>query len=128
MQFVALMLVMLSSAWLVFVAWLMWNRPADCLHWLSLMASTWQINVSELGLRGLAGVALVVRSGSSKAPDLFELGGWFVVVSSVVLLLIPRQWHAAYAVWWSKKFSANHVRILSPFSALFGLSLAYLAL
>lgn len=128
MQIVALILVLLSSAWLVFVAWLMWKRPADCLRWLSLMATTWQINVTELGLRGLAGVALVLRSDSSKAPDLFELGGWFILVSSMVLLLVPRRWHAAYAVWWSKKFSAKNVRLVSPLSGLFGLTLAYLAL
>ncbi len=128
MQFVALLGVLLASGWLALVGWLMWNRPNDCLHWLGLMASTWRINVTELGLRGLAGAALVVRSPSSKLPEQFEIVGWFVLVSSVVLILIPRRWHAAYAVYWSRKLSAKFVRLAAPLTAAFGISLGYLAI
>lgn len=128
MQTASLILVLFSAAWLLFVGGLMLFRPDDCLRWLSQMASTWRINVTELGLRGLAGAALVVRSPSSKMPEVFEIGGWFIVATSVILLLIPRRWHAAYAVWWSNKLSSAQVRLASPFSAVFGLTLAYLAI
>lgn len=128
MQFGALMIVVLASAWLVLVSWLMWNRPNDCLRWLGLMASTWQINVTELGLRGLVGAALVVRSASAKVPDQFELVGWFVLFSSIFLLLIPRKWHAAYAVWRSEKLSARFVKLMSPPTAALALLLTHLAI
>ena len=128
MQLGALLIIMLASVWLILVGWLMWGRPNDCLHWLSLMASTWKINVTELGLRSLSGAALVVRSPSSKMPEQLEIFGWFVLASSVVLILIPREWHAAYAVYWSKKLSAKFVRFVAPFAFASGISLAYFAI
>lgn len=106
----------------------MWARPSDCLRWLGMLGSTWKINIAELGLRALAGAAVVVRSSSAKAPDGFELAGWFILVSSVALLLIKREWHAAYAVWWSKKLPENYIRLMSPITAAAGLMLIYLAI
>jgi len=106
----------------------MWNRPGDCLRWLSMMASTWKINATELGLRGLAGAALIVRSPSAKAPDGFEVAGWFILASSVALLLTPRRVHAAYAVWWSKKLPEAFVRSMSPITAVVGVVVIYLAI
>ncbi len=128
MQIVALAAVVLSGLWLIVVAWLMWARPRNCLSWLNLFASTWRINVTELSLRATVGLALLVRSPSSKAPDLFEIGGWFIFVTSIMLLIVPRPWHSAYAVWWSKKLPTSFVRAMAPLTAAAGLLLIYVAL
>lgn len=128
LQWLALGGVLLGSLWLVFVGWLMWTRPRDCLRWLGLFASTWQINIVELGLRGATGLAMICRAPWSKVPDFFEFGGSFIVLSSLAILLVPRRWHAAYAVWWSNHLPVLVLRMLAPVTVLAGGLFAYLAL
>lgn len=127
MQYLALIGVILAGTWLVLVAGLMWSLPNRCLGWLGLMASTWRINIIELGLRGLAGLGLVGRAEMSKAPAAFELSGWFIVVTSILILLAPRRRHAAYAVWWSSKLPSSFVRLMSLPTAISGALIAYAA-
>jgi hypothetical protein len=128
MQYLALIGVILAETWLVLVAGLMWFWPDRCLRWLGLMASTWRINIIGLGLRGLAGLALVGRAGLSKAPAAFEISGWFIIVSSVLILLTPRRLHAAYAVWWSGKLPSAFVRLMALPTAIGGALIAYAAI
>lgn len=128
MQTAAFLIVAASGLWLVSIALLMAVRPRRFLDLLSLTASSWRVNITEQGLRLLAGLALIVRAGSSKVPGLFEVGGWFIVASSIVLLVMPLRWHAAYAIWWSLKLRPWAVRATAPLSAASGIGLVYAAL
>ena len=127
MQTLAYVVVAASALWLLVVAIFMALRPGYCLHFLSLMASNWRINLSEQGLRLLAGLALVVRSPSSKVPWLFEVGGWFIVATSILLIILPLRWHAAYGAFWYRRLTPRVVRFLAPVSALMGMGLIYIA-
>jgi hypothetical protein len=102
-------------------------QPKRALHVLSLTASTRTINNLEQGLRLLAGVALLLRAPASKLPQPFEIGGWFIILSSLVLLIVPLRWHSAYACWWADRLAPAAVRAVAPFSALAGLGLIYAA-
>lgn len=73
----------------------------------------------------LGGFALVVRATSSKLPALFEIGGWFIIVSSAALMVIPLRAHAGYAIWWTERLPHWAVRTVAPFSILAGLGLIY---
>ena len=128
METIALLVVAAPGLWLVATALLMAFRPRRFLHLLSLTASSRRINNIEQGLRLLAGLALVIRAGASKLPALFEVGGWFIFTSSVILLVLPLRWHAAYAIWWSLKLKPWAVRAIAPPSAGFGIGLVYAAL
>lgn len=127
METAALIVIVVSGIWLIAVALLMALQPSRFLHLLSLTASNWRVNLTEQGLRLLAGIALIVRADASELPLLFQVGGWFVVASSVVLLLIPLRWHASYAIWWSRKLTLRSVRAIAPVSAAFGAALIYAA-
>jgi len=128
METIALLLVAATGLWLVATALLMAVRPLTFLHLLSRTASSRRINNTEQGLRLIAGLALITRAGASKLPELFEVGGWFIFTSSVILLVLPLRWHAAYAIWWSLKLKPWAVRAIAPTSAAFGLGLVYAAL
>ena len=54
---------------------------------------------AQHALRGLAGLAMVLRADASKAPEIFTVGGWFVAATSVMIVLAPRRWHHAFALW-----------------------------
>jgi hypothetical protein len=112
-----------SALWLIAVGILMLVRPQLCLSVLSKTASTRRINNTEQGLRLLAGLALVVRAPFSDLPRVFEIGGWFIVVSSITLLFIPLRWHAGYAVWWANALPLWAVTPVAPLSVAAGLGL-----
>lgn len=128
MQSAALIGAGAAGLWLVCLGVFMTLRPAQALKVLSLTASSRTINNLEQGLRSAAGVALVIRSPASKLPPLFEIGGWFIILSSLVLLVIPLRWHAAFGIWWSERLTPWIVRLIGPVSAAAGLALAYIAI
>lgn len=124
----ALIVIAACGLWLVAVASLMTLQPRRFLHLLSLTASSWRVNLTEQGLRLLAGLALMIRAEEAKLPTLFHLSGMFIVASSLVLLLIPLRWHAGYAIWWSRRLSLSSVRAIAPVSAAVGAGVIYAAL
>jgi len=117
-----------AGLWLICVGAFMVLLPDSSLRVLRLTASTRTVNNSEQGLRLLVGLALVLRSPVSKLPELFEIAGWFIIVSSLVLLVLPLRWHSAYAIWWADRFKPTTVRLIAPMSALAGIGLIYAAL
>ncbi len=127
MQTASLLGLVAAGLWLAGIGVYMFARPEPALGLLALTASTWRINVTELGLRMLAGLALVVRSEVSKAPSLFEVVGWFVILSSAILLAVPRRLHAAFAIWWSRTLRPAAVRVIGLFSIVAAAGLIYAA-
>lgn len=113
--------------WLMATALLMALRPRRALYMLGRTAATRRINNIEQGLRLAAGAAMILRAPASKLPQPFEAAGWFIVLSSLVLLVLPLRWHAAYACWWAARLAPAAVRALAPVSALAGIGLIYLA-
>jgi len=133
MQAGALILVVAAGVWLVGVAILMAFRPAYGLHLMEKMSATlersgWRLQFSEQGLRVLVGLALIVRAPASKLPLLFEVAGWVLVGTSLLIIAAPIRWHGAYGRWLLKGLTPLMLRILSPVSALAGAGLIYAAL
>jgi len=133
MQTFAFLVVIAAGLWLVAVACLMAMRPRYSLGLLermsaNLSASNWRVNLTEQGLRLLAGMALIVHAGASKLPQLFAIAGWFVVLSSILILLMPIRWHGAYGMWWRQRLTPFWVRALSPIPVMAGAGLIYAAL
>jgi len=127
MQNIAFALIVLTGAWFVAASVLMAFRPGQALHILSRTASTRLVNNLEQGLRLLAGVALIVRAPVALWPTLFQVGGGFVVVSSLLLLLLPLKLHAGYAIWWARSLPYWAVRAIAPLSVAAGVTLIFAA-
>ncbi len=124
-NFIAQSLTVLFGVWLIAVSVFMLAAPQTALRYLGKMASTDLINYSELTLRLIAGLALWRYAEFSKAPEILRVAGIFFVITSIILIVVPRKWHAAYAVWWSKKLSPAMVRLSAPFSLAAGGLLIY---
>lgn len=128
MVLAALLILIAAGGWLMAVGVLLALRPQRALDILSLTASSHRINLTEQGLRMLGGFALVARAASSQLPALFEVGGWFIVLSSAALMVVPLRIHAGYAIWWAKRLPHWAVRAVAPFSIVIGLGLIYAAI
>ena len=117
-----------AGLWMIGVGVFMALMPDNALRVLRLTASTRTVNNAEQGLRLIAGLAFLLRSPVSKLPEVFEIAGWFVILSSLVLLALPLRWHSAYAIWWADHFKPVTVRLVAPMSVLTGTGLIYAAL
>jgi len=133
LQDISLIVVAAASLWLVGVAFLMAMRPRYCLHLLEKMKanlerSNWRLQFTEQGLRVLAGVALIVRAPASKLPLVFDVAGWLLVATSMLIMVAPIRWHGVYGTWWVKQLTPLIIRILSAAPAAAGAGLIYAAL
>lgn len=127
MQTTALIILIAAGGWLVAVGVLMVLRPLRALHILSLTATSHRVNLTEQVPRLIAGAAMVVRADVSRFPQLFEVAGGFIAVSSLVLMAIPLAWHNGYAVWWAKRIPPMAVRAIAPLSIAAGAALVWAA-
>jgi len=132
-QIVALILVTASGLWLVAISFLMALRPDYCLQLFekmtaSLAGSNWRLQLTEQGLRIVAGAALIVRSPLSKQPMAFEVTGWCIVISSLVILALPIRTHASYGHWCCRWLTPLVIRVLSPVPAIVGAGIVYAAI
>lgn len=127
MQTLALLVLIAAGGWLVAAGGIMAFRPGRALHLLSLTASSQRANLVEQIPRLIAGAAMVVRAEVSKLPQLFTLGGWFIVATSLLLMVIPLAWHSGYALWWARRIPPVAVRAVAPFSIMAGAGLVYAA-
>src|SRR5438309_9070293 len=94
-------------------------RPPYCLHVMEKMRvnlehSNWRLQFTEQGLRVLVGVALILRAPASKLPLVFEVGGWVLVATSLLIMAAPVRWHGRYGGWLLKGLRPAFVRVLCP--------------
>ena len=125
MTVISYWLLVLCGVWLMGVGIFIFVRPTFALECLGKMASTNLINYTEISLRMLAGFAFLQYSGAAKYPQAFYVCGWFLVVTSGILFLIPRKWHAAFAVYWSQNLSPTILMVCAPISIAFGALLIF---
>jgi hypothetical protein len=90
-------------------------RPAVAERFFMAFASSAKAHYTEQAVRLIIGASLVVLSPTMWQPFLFRIIGWAIIVSSIVLILAPWQWHHRFA---------THVRPkLIRFMKLFGIGL-----
>ena len=78
---------------LIGLAALIIAMPSRAERFLKGFASSAVTHYAEQALRLVVGAALVSFAGSMRYPELFNVFGWLIIVSTAGLLLIPWQWH-----------------------------------
>ncbi len=119
-QAIGLAILIAAALWLVATGLMMAFDPGRALAMLRRTASSHRVNLTEQGLRLLAGVGAVLRAPAAFAPQAFEVAGWFVILSSLALIAVPLRWHAGYANWWADRMSHAVLRLVAPVSLAAG--------
>lgn len=76
---------------------LVFVTPVTAKRFVMSFASSARAHYVEQACRLLLGTSLVVRSPVMWQPNMFRLMGWAIVITSLVLLLMPWQWHHRFA-------------------------------
>ena len=114
-----------AGLWLAGLGVWMAARPRKALEALAAMGSSPAIHFGEMAVRSLIGAAILGAAPTSRAPLVLTVFGGFLIVSAVVLVLLPRRWHAAYSTWWAARIPVAAVRLIAPFSIIGGAALIW---
>lgn len=115
---ILILLTVLISLWLTVAGIVMALKPTLALTVVARAGSTVGLQWLEHTLRFLAGVVLILVAPESRAPEVLTVVGWFIALTSILILLLPRRWHHAYALWCARALPPWLVRLLSPVSVL----------
>ena len=118
-------IVVFFGIFLIFVGFLMLFAPRMARQTLRKAGSTNFINYAEITIRMIPAAGLVLYSEFSKFPDFFKLLGWFMIITSLVLYIVPRRIHHSYSLWCAEILKPFYFQLISPFSFLFGGFLIY---
>ena len=121
-------IVVLFGIFIIGVGFLMLFNPEKARYFLRQAGSTNLINYTEITLRMLPAAALILFSEFSKFPEIFKFFGWFMIGTSIILYVVPRKLHHGYAMKCADILKPNLVRIIAPFSMLFGVLILYAVL
>ncbi len=122
---IAKYLVLAFGLFIIGVGFLMLFDPIRAREILRKAGSTPLINYGELLLRMIPAAGLILSAPVSKYPPFFELLGWFMIGTSVFLILLPRKYHHAYALKSAEILTPVRLRAISPLSFIFGGVLFY---
>ena len=117
-----------AGIWLIGLGGFMLVRPKNALAALGRMGGSAAIHIGEMAVRILVGLALVIAAEASRYPVVITALGGFLIASAVVLLILPRRWHAAYSTWWAGRIPEAAVRLIGPVSWLMGGALIWVML
>jgi hypothetical protein len=81
---------------LVGLAVVVFAKPTVAEQFFMSFASSARAHYTEQVMRLLIGASLVIRSAAMWEPKVFWLVGWAIVLSSVVLIVSPWQWHRRF--------------------------------
>lgn len=125
MIIIAQSIVIIFGIFLLGVGFLMLLAPARARAILRKAGSTYLINYAEITIRMIPAIGLILYADFSKFPEGFRLFGWFMLLTSFVLYFVPRRIHHGYALKCADVLRPFYIRLLSPFSMIFGLAIIY---
>ncbi len=117
--------IVIFGIFLIGVGFLMLFAPLRARNVLRKAGSTNFINYAEITLRMIPAAAMVIYADFSRYPDFFWILGWFMLMTSLVLYVVPRRLHHGYALKWADIIKPLYFQLIAPFSFLFGAILIY---
>lgn len=104
---------------------LMLLKPILARELLKKAGSSNFINYGEITLRLIVAIAIIAYSNFSKYPEVFNIFGWFMFVTSFVLYAVPRKLHHNFSLKCAEIIKPLYFQIISPFSFIFGSLIIY---
>ena len=93
MSAVAGVILVAFGLFLVGLTIVVFAKPPVAERFFMSFASSARAHYTEQVIRLLIGASLVIRSAAMWQPKVFWFVGWAIVLSSLVLILSPWQWH-----------------------------------
>jgi len=105
---------------IIFIGFVMLFNPNKAKNTLRKAGSTNFINYSEITIRLIPAMALIVYANTSKFPESFKIFGWIMLITSIVLYAIPRKTHHKFSMKSADYLKPIYFQLISTFAFLFG--------
>ena len=113
-------IVILFGVFIIFAGFLMFFAPKKARLTLRKAGSTNLINYGEITIRLIPAIALILYADSSKFPEASEIMGYFMLITSLILYLVPRKLHHGFSMKSADILKELYFQLISPFAFLFG--------
>lgn len=124
-EIIAKYLIIFFGIFFICVGFLMLIKPEKARATLRKAGSTNLINYGEITIRIIPAVALIIISDLSKYPLIFNLFGWFMLLTSVVLYFVPKKLHHDFSNKCADFLKPVYFQLIAPFSMTIGIVLIY---
>lgn len=125
MLIIAKWIVIVFGIFLIVSGFLMLLYPKKAINILRKAGSTNLINYTEITIRMIPALALILYADISHYPIILKSLGWFMLATSVVLYVIPRESHHRYSLKWADRIKPFYFQLISPFALCFGAFIIY---
>ncbi|WP_339685995.1 hypothetical protein [uncultured Nonlabens sp.] len=105
---------------IIIAGFLMLFAPKKARATLRKAGSTNWINYTEITLRLIPAIAMILYGDFSKLPIAFKVLGWFMLLTSLVLYMIPRIKHHHFSMKAADILQPLYWQLLAPFAFLLG--------
>jgi uncharacterized membrane protein YfcA len=113
-------IVILFGAFIVYIGFIMLFSPKRARAILRRAGTTNLINYGEITIRLIVAVALILHADSAKYSIAFEILGWFMLVTSLILYAVPKKIHNGFSMKSADILKPLYFQFISPFAFLFG--------
>ena len=120
--------ILLFGVFIILVGFLMLFKPKKARAILRKAGSTNLINYAEITIRIIPASALITYASEVKFSFFFNSLGWFMLITSLILYLVPRRYHHNYSLKCADFLIPLYFQWISPISFLFGGFLIYTVL
>ena len=125
---IAKWVVILFGIFIIFIGFIMLINPKKARVTLRKAGSTNFINYTEITIRLIPALALILYSDFSKLPEAFKIFGWIMLITSLVLYAVPRKIHHKFSMKSADILKPIYFQLISPFAFIFGVLIIYNAL
>ena len=115
----AAMLVLLTGLYLISFALVILLAPARAKRFLNGFANSAFTHYLELGLRLIAGMAILLYAPQMLFSDLFVFCGWTILLTTIGLFAVPWRWHQRFAQW-GVPYATRNLKLIACASFVFG--------
>ncbi len=110
----------LFGVFIILVGFLMLFAPKKARSVLRKAGSTNFINYAEITIRLIPAAAMILYADFSKLPIAFEIFGWIMVITSIILYMVPRKTHHRFSMKSADRLKPIYFQLISPFAVLLG--------
>lgn len=112
--------ILIFGIFIIFMGFVMLFNPNKARNTLREAGSTNFINYSEITIRLIPAIALILYADFSKFPESFKIFGWIMLITSGVLYAVPRKIHHKFSMKSADYLKPIYFQLISPFAFLFG--------
>ncbi len=122
---IAKWVVIIFGIFIIFVGFVMLIKPEIARNTVRKAGSTNLINYGEITIRLIPAIALILSSSLSRFPRFFEIFGWTMLITSLLLNLVPRKTHHSFSMKSADILKPIYFRMISPFAFVLGLFIIF---